>query len=444
MAPRMTSSRLGCSALVTGNESPSQPRTAVIQMIWTSLTGLGAEACLRVKGMGSTGMDASFRAGWRFGKALVFTSDYDISHIPYLPCILDCILLPRIALSTDSRQLFPEQRIQHARAADLGVHEHHPRMIGNDFSDDARIVSQRVLPHASHNRIGGAPGHNCDQLAFVGHVKRIQSQNLTGAANRVAYRDLGLAHQHPDFGAHRDLIQYRGHAATGRIAQAMYLQADVQHVGHEFMQGRAVALNHAFKLQVLALRQDGHAVIADVAAQNDLVAWTGAVRRDVYRLLHHPNSCRRDEDLVALAAVHHLGVAGDEFDASIFSRLAHGLHDAAQFLSGKTFFEDEGCSQIERPRTTHGQIVNRSVDGQPPDVATREKQGRDHEGIGGERQARAVDFEHGLVVQLVEYGIAEPRQEHALEELGTQLAAAAVAEHDLLVLRDGQRTLRPR
>ena len=43
----------------------------------------------------------------------------------------------------------------------------------------------------------------------------------------------------------------------------------------------------------------------------------------------------------------------------------------------------------------------------------------------------------GLVVELVEGGIAEGGQEDLVDEVGGELAAAAVAEHDLLVLEDG-------
>src|SRR5262249_472520 len=41
IAPRITSSTLGCSALVVEIVSPSQPRPAVSQTIWTSLTSGG-------------------------------------------------------------------------------------------------------------------------------------------------------------------------------------------------------------------------------------------------------------------------------------------------------------------------------------------------------------------------------------------------------------------
>src|SRR5580700_3057571 len=39
IAPNITSSKLGCVAAVIETESPSQPRPAVIQTMWTSETG---------------------------------------------------------------------------------------------------------------------------------------------------------------------------------------------------------------------------------------------------------------------------------------------------------------------------------------------------------------------------------------------------------------------
>ena len=109
-----------------------------------------------------------------------------------------------------------------------------------------------------------------------------------------------------------------------------------------------------------------------------------------------------DEDLVALAAVDDLGVAGDELHAGLGGRGAHRLDDAAQIVDGQAFFEDERGGEIQRLRAAHGQIVDGAVDGEAADVAAGKEDRRDHEGVGGEGEARAADGEHGLVVELVE------------------------------------------
>ena len=76
-----------------------------------------------------------------------------------------------------------------------------------------------------------------------------------------------------------------------------------------------------------------------------------------------------DEDLVALAAVDDLGVAGDELHAGAGCGGAHGFDDAAQIVDGQAFFEDEGGGEIQRLRAAHGEVVDRAVHGEAADVA---------------------------------------------------------------------------
>ena len=146
-----------------------------------------------------------------------------------------------------------------------------------------------------------------------------------------------------------------------------------------------------------------------------------------------------DEDLVALAAVDDLGVAGDELDAGFGGSGAHGLDDAAEIVDRQAFFEDERGGEIERLRAAHREVVDGAVDGETADVAAGKEDRRDDKGVGGEGEARVADGEHGLIVELVEHGIAEGGQKDFVDEVGGELAAAAMAEHDLLVLvdRDG-------
>ena len=103
-----------------------------------------------------------------------------------------------------------------------------------------------------------------------------------------------------------------------------------------------------------------------------------------------------------------------------------------QSFEGKAFFDDESGAQIERRGTAHGEIVNRAMDGQRTDIAAGEKQRLDHERIGGESEPRAADFENRLVVQAIEHRIGEQGQKHIAQQVRAELAAAAVAEHNLV------------
>ncbi len=92
----------------------------------------------------------------------------------------------------------------------------------------------------------------------------------------------------------------------------------------------------------------------------------------------------------------------------------------------------KAAAEIERTRAAHRQIVHRAVDREPANIAAGEEDGRNHERIGREGEARTVDLEHRLIVELVQQRIAERRQEHLFDQLRGKLAAAAVPEHDLL------------
>ena len=90
-------------------------------------------------------------------------------------------------------------------------------------------------------------------------------------------------------------------------------------------------------------------------------------------------------------------------------------------------------------RAAHRQIVHRAVHRQFADVAAGEEQRRHHERIRGEGDARGADLHHRLVVQLAQSGIVEGRQEEIAHQLRGQPAAAAVAHHDGLMLRNRHR-----
>ena len=81
-----------------------------------------------------------------------------------------------------------------------------------------------------------------------------------------------------------------------------------------------------------------------------------------------------DEDLVPLAAVDDLGVAGDQCDAR--PRRMPPRIDAtmrSRSAMGKPFFENERRRQEERVRAADRQVVDRAVDRQLADVAARER-----------------------------------------------------------------------
>src|SRR5208283_1122528 len=114
-----------------------------------------------------------------------------------------------------------------------------------------------------------------------------------------------------------------------------------EHRDDKLVQRSTVALDRTLEFEAFALRHDRHAVVADRAAQDDLVARTGKIGGDVDIVLDDADARRGDEDLVALAPVDNLGVAGDELDAGFGGGGAHRLDHTAKIVHRETFFEDK-------------------------------------------------------------------------------------------------------
>jgi hypothetical protein len=180
-------------------------------------------------------------------------------------------------------------------------------------------------------------------------------------------------------------------------------------------------------------------VVADISAKQDFVAGTGAICGELRGAIDESDAGGSNENLVALATVHDLGVAGDQLHACILRGQRHGIGNARQFRCGHAFFQDESCGQIKRLRSPDSEIVDRPVYRERADVATREKDRRDHEGVGAKGKARPGNLEDRLIVHPVECGIAEAADEDLFNQLRGQLTAAAMAQHNLRMVEDGKR-----
>ena len=75
------------------------------------------------------------------------------------------------------------------------------------------------------------------------------------------------------------------------------------------------------------------------------------------------------------------------------SRSGHGAHFCFQHLRGRPGFENECDHHGLGSRSGYGQIVHRSIHRQFADGAAGKAQRLDHEAIGGDRDARAVDVD---------------------------------------------------
>ncbi len=125
----------------------------------------------------------------------------------------------------------------------------------------------------------------------------------------------------------------------------------------------------------------------DLTANNDFVSGLRAFRLDIDALWDNPDTRGVNKNLIGLAAVDHLGVAGDELHAGFVGRGAHRLHDSPKIFHRKSLLEDEADGEIERLGAAHGKVVDRAVHCHSTDIAARKEDWADDVGIRAEGEA---------------------------------------------------------
>ena len=89
-------------------------------------------------------------------------------------------------------------------------------------------AAERVCAHRGEDAIGISGRKNSKQLAFVGDVKRVETEDLARAFDFLADGNLRFVEQHAHPCALRDLAQRAGDAAARRIAQNVDVFARVE------------------------------------------------------------------------------------------------------------------------------------------------------------------------------------------------------------------------
>jgi hypothetical protein len=231
-------------------------------------------------------------------------------------------------------------------------------------------------------------------------------------------------------------ISFSALATPRRVAQHVHVLTRHDQRGvHQVVQGGGIADHGGLETEPLAHGENGHPVHRDLAADQHHVAGAGARGRNLHAGGDDTDPGRIDEDAVALAAVHHLGVAGDDGDFGRGRRAAHRFHHAAQVGERKPLLQDEARGEVERLGPAHGEVVHGAVHGQGADVAPGEKDGADHEGVVAEGDAPGRKGKDGAVVERREGLVAQRGEEHRLDELLREPPAAAVRElHGLVRL----------
>ena len=82
--------------------------------------------------------------------------------------------------SANTRQLLSTEPVHHAPPAKAGIHLHKAMAVLRDGADALCALPQRVGAHGGQQGIGYLRRADSYQLAFVGHVQRVQAQQFAG------------------------------------------------------------------------------------------------------------------------------------------------------------------------------------------------------------------------------------------------------------------------
>ncbi len=214
----------------------------------------------------------------------------------------------------------------------------------------------------------------------------------------------------------RQLVERGGHAAAGRVAHPAEARPRGRRHGLDQREHRPrVGAEIGLEVELAARQEDGDAVIADRAREQDPVAGPDATGRRAPA----PGSGRPMPVVVmympvGLAVLDHLGVAADDRRPRR-ARAARPMArtSASSTCDGQAGLEHEARDQRDRPRAADREVVDRAVDRQLADRAAGKTQRRDHEAVGGDGEAGAVHVDRGGIAERLRCasrGIEQQRQ----------------------------------
>ena len=184
-------------------------------------------------------------------------------------------------------------------------------------------------------------------------------------------------------------------------------------------------------------------MVADGPADDHHVARLGALGPDVDPVGEDPDPGRVDVDAVAVTAIDHLRVPRDQFHAGAGRSGGHRLDDHPELGHREALFEDEAGADEPGLGAAHRHVVHRPVDRQFADVPSGKEPWPYDEGVRREGDAARTDLQDGGISQFGEFFAPEGGDEEVVDELGRELPASAVPQHDVGVVPQRHRA-RPR
>src|SRR5664280_2232191 len=153
----------------------------------------------------------------------------------------------RIVPSADAWQLLAGEPVDHALTADPGRHAHEARRVGDHFADHRGIATERMAAKDAEQTRGVFGRRDRDQLALVGDVQGVETEQLARPENFRPYWNRGFVEPHPHRRLIADFIERCRKAAAGRIPQYADGRHRGYHVGDEAVKRRGIRHDSSFE-----------------------------------------------------------------------------------------------------------------------------------------------------------------------------------------------------
>ena len=269
------------------------------------------------------------------------------------------------------------------------------------------------------------------ELALVGDVHRVDPEQLRGARDGRLHRDVALAHHHRHTRGACELVQHRGDAAAGGVAQAAHVRPSGREQRVDGRPQRArVGLDVGVEVELAPGEHDRGTVLADRAGDDDPVAGAQACRREHGARVDLSDPGRAQVHRVGVAALDDLRVAGNDLDAGRGGGRGDRLDLGPQVVGREPLLEHHRNGERKRPGAGHRQVVHRAVHGQLSDGAAGKADRLDDEAVGRERELHPRDRHGAGVGKRPQRGRPVGRHEQALDQRLSCLAAGAVGHRD--------------
>src|SRR6478736_9825263 len=113
-------------------------------------------------------------------------------------------------------QLLTRKHIDDPRATNTGPHQNNPGMVARNMANDRSRLTERMGLHCRKNPISFGGTRKNQQFAFIGNVKRIQTENFARTLYLFTDWDRGFVPLDSNAGRLGNFVQRTGESAPRR------------------------------------------------------------------------------------------------------------------------------------------------------------------------------------------------------------------------------------